>query len=710
MEALARLIGRRLSPAADGPAPQAAAGTRAMVYLLRRRAGLEGPDPSRKNLPEEAPVSTRRVLVALFCAALALLAVPGTALAVESSHITTPAGLTYRFEEPPAKITVAGTASVAEVDIRCYFGAEASEYATLKEKVPVVAEAFSVEASASLAAAALAAPSASFGRCPTARNRRCRRRPHRPSKARSWWPRTSSPARATSARPPPASRAASSSNRRAPTALESLLYSASAHTDERLFSVDADLRAFPPINTRSAIQVDGADAYAPVAAGEVEEELEFEAEGESEPFTPLTGQQPLVVTKTFNEATHLMTIHEEDPIVKCSPGGEYPPTFKGKGCTSFVPTGVTLVRTWQTSDEDQVAAMTDTWRSDDHAAHAVNARYYTEMFAAKSGATYLFPGQASFAATKTGESRTLPAGPGAILFKSAAGLPEGGNGESPQGAIVYDSAPSEAVKVTSGSETSGVSVSELPYQRAVPAGGSSTPLAMEFVQGFATYSPAVAITSPGNGSTIATASPTISVAGTASDPVALSSLMVNGSPVSVVGGAWSTSVTLKTGANTITATATDPSGFSKSASVTVTYAPPPPPPPPPPPAPHARQLGTASGAKGQITVTLTCEGTAGTSCTVNLAATTTEKTRNGRLLSISAAVRYKKITVAARKVVIAAGRHLTVTLTLNQTGRRLLARFKHLPVHLTAILQLATHRSTVIAQNITVKPAPKRKH
>jgi len=85
------------------------------------------------------------------------------------------------------------------------------------------------------------------------------------------------------------------------------------------------------------------------------------------------------VTKEFNEATRQITIHEEDPVVKCSPGTEYPPEFKTGGCTSFVSTGVTLVRTWQTSNEDHVAWPTDTWRSTDGAAHAVNVRYYTEL-------------------------------------------------------------------------------------------------------------------------------------------------------------------------------------------------------------------------------------------------------------------------------------------------------------------------------------------
>ena len=298
-------------------------------------------------------------------------------------------------------------------------------------------------------------------------------------------------------------------------------------------------------------------------------------------------------------------------------------------------------------------------------------------------------------------------------------MPEGGNGENPQGAIAYDAAPSEAIAVTKASSKTKVSVFETPYQRTVPAGGTAT-LRMAFTQAFAlpeaqalaeaavaSYYPAVSISSPASGSTITSATPAVTVTGTASDAVALSSLTVNGKAVAVAaGGTWSTSVPLAAGTNTITATATNQSGLSKSASVTVTYAP-----VAPRPAPAtASQVGGVSGANGQATFTIACHGATGTSCKVRAEMSTVEKLRRGRVIGLIAKVRSKTVTVASLTLVIPAGQTVKVTLKPNATGRSLLARFHRLPVHLTAILEGQSGRTTVIAQNLTIKPKPKPHH
>ena len=60
---------------------------------------------------------------------------------------------------------------------------------------------------------------------------------------------------------------------------------------------------------------------------------------------------------------------------------------------------------------------------------------------------------------------------------------------------------------------------------------------------------------------------TIAVTGTIDDPAA--SVMVNGTAATISGGAFSASLTLSEGQNTITATATDGAGNASSASVTV---------------------------------------------------------------------------------------------------------------------------------------------
>ena len=174
----------------------------------------------------------------------------------------------------------------------------------------------------------------------------------------------------------------------------------------------------------------------------------------------------------------------------------------------------------------------------------------------------------------------------AILYKEDAATPDGGDSEHPQGAIVYDVPPNNGgpLPVYRGTEESSYNGFEMPYQGTIPASGTYT-LRMAFVQAYALsevqslahaalsgYPPTLTIASPATGTTVS--SPSVTVSGAASDTGALTSLTVDGKTVSVdTSGAWSTSVTLKAGANTITAIATDQAGFATEKSITVTYTP-----------------------------------------------------------------------------------------------------------------------------------------
>jgi hypothetical protein len=142
--------------------------------------------------------------------------------------------------------------------------------------------------------------------------------------------------------------------------------------------------------------------------------------------------------------------------------------------------------------------------------------------------------------------------------------------------------------------------------------------------------------------------------------------------------------------------------------VSVTYT-------PIPPVAHASQVGGASGANGKVKFTIACSGSAGTSCEVESTVTTVEKTRHGRLVAVSArrhahGNRSTTVTVGASKVTIPAGQRVTVAIALNATGANLLARFGKLPVHLDVVLVSSGHRSTVVAQNLTVTMHRKHKH
>jgi hypothetical protein len=109
-----------------------------------------------------------------------------------------------------------------------------------------------------------------------------------------------------------------------------------------------------------------------------------------------------------------------------------------------------------------------------------------------------------------------------------------------------------------------------------------------------------------------------------------------------------------------------------------------------------------------------CKGVAGQSCKVVTTLTTIEKLRGSKIVAITARrhrakTRSKTVTVGAVTVTIPAGQTVGVTVNLNANGRKLLARYRRLPVHLSAVLVAGTTKSTVIAQNLTVKPKPKKK-
>lgn len=460
--------------------------------------------------------------------------------------------------------------------------------------------------------------------------------------------------------------------------------------------------------TRSDLQVDGANAYTPTTA-------RYLAEGLA---TTIPGAPRMSVTQVFDPSTGLIRIDEVDPLVKCSPETIFPPTQAS--CKEFVSTGVQLERTWRTSDSDQVASMTDSWSSTDGDAHALSALYEQWWgIEDKAGGAFEFPGSGTFAPTTTGEAVSLPAGAGAIDYREDAATPAGGDGEHPQGAIVYDRAPSEPATVYEGSGAGKVNADgtefNMPYEATIPASGTYA-LRMGFVQAYAlsevqtlteaveaSFAPTLSIAAPPSGTIVGT--PSVTVSGAASDTGALSSLTVAGHAVGVgTGGAWSTSVALSPGANTIIAVATDQAGFSTSRQISVSYVPMYPAPPPA----HASQVGSSGGSNGKVTFTLACTGSAGTSCEVRSSLTTVEKLRGGKPIAVSARrhrqrTRSRRVSVGASQLTIPPGRRATIAIVLNAAGKRLLAKFGRLPVHLSVVLVNAGQRSTIVAQNLTVK-------
>jgi hypothetical protein len=463
----------------------------------------------------------------------------------------------------------------------------------------------------------------------------------------------------------------------------------------------------PSASIRSELQIDGANAYSPNAAHEVEGEIGAKA--------PLPGAPHVIVIKTIEAG--LVKVTETDPIVKCSPSSAYPPS--AASCTSFVSTGVQLQREWQTSSGNQVASMTDTWSATDGVPHALNALYDEALEnGGKTGGAYQFPGTNVYAATTFGQTVSLPAGLGRILYKENSEGSGEGDGEHPVGAITYDTPPSGPISIYRGSSAAEKENGfQLPYQASIPAGGSYT-LHMGFIQAYKlteveqlasqvlsgyppSAPPTLSITAPTSGATVTT--PLVTVTGTVSDSRLVTSLSVDGQAVAVgAGGAWSTSLTLNPGANTIKALASDQAGFTAEKTASVTYIPP----------VKASLVGSVSGANGVVRLTIACVGLTGSSCEVETKIKTVEVTRGGRPAAVYSRrrARTRHFTVGHTKVTIPAGQQATVVIGLNSTGRRLLNHFHRLPVHLTATLLSTPSSTTVAAQNVTVTHRRRRHH
>lgn len=658
--------------------------------------------------------------LALFCAA----ASPAQAIVAES-HITAPGDPTYMFDELALAptFTVAGTANVSEVEIRCYDGPEAGSYTKIyngkneNEKVTVFGGVFLISE-----------PESSL--------------PSRPCVLRAV------PAGDTEAHPPGAPDPFSG-----PRVLKSafgpfeesgitydydfepdtfsaylgidsagsealyfsyLFAPGTLEESENGFYIDGALRGEnrPPSGsaTRSELQIDGLNAFAPDAAYELMTEI-------LKVKSPLPGTPSVSAEKSYEPLTGEGTVHETDPIVRCAPEPNvYPPT--SSSCTSFVSTGVQLSRAWQATHGDHVALMNDAWTSTDGKAHALDALYDQEIGSNTSAGSFQFPGTSAFVLDGQGQSVSLPSGAGAIYYKVNATTPEGGDMHSPQLAIVYDSATDGPLTFHAGSNGKERADFEMHYARTIPAGGSYD-LSMGYVTEYAlgavralageilaTYPPHIAIASPANGTSVSTPAVTVTGSASASDTSALAAVAVNGhraTPAS--NGSWSVSVPLSPGANTLTAVATDQAGLTASQSVTVSYVP-----------TRAVPVGRVSGANGRVRLKIACEGLPGQTCTVAGTLTTREQLRGSKPLAVSARhrrrrprTRTKTVTVGAKTVTIPVGETVTITIALDGTGRRLLARFHKLPVRLSVVMVVGTARSTVISQSLTVKPAQPKK-
>jgi hypothetical protein len=219
--------------------------------------------------------------------------------------------------------------------------------------------------------------------------------------------------------------------------------------------------------TRSEAQVDGANAYLPYDARQIN--------------SAATGLPSMTYTYTLDTATGNTTIKETDPLVKCT-DATYPPT--NTTCATFASTGVTDNRTIVQDHDGHLSWLTDKMSSTDGKSHTLDLQWdnYQRFHASAGDSTqlaYEFPGQSSFSMHVANDTVTLPAAAPRTIFLKMNGAADG-DAATGQGAIVYDRAATSAIFHTVASYAEDFT---LQQQATVPAGGS-TRIRFAYVQDF----------------------------------------------------------------------------------------------------------------------------------------------------------------------------------------------------------------------------------
>jgi FG-GAP repeat len=125
---------------------------------------------------------------------------------------------------------------------------------------------------------------------------------------------------------------------------------------------------------------------------------------------------------------------------------------------------------------------------------------------------------------------------------------------------------------------------------------------------------------------------------------------------------------------------------------------------------HAKVSADFASAK------LSCAGASGTNCRLALSLTSVETLNGHKLTAVTARASTKKakrtkktVTIGSAKLTLTGGATKTVKLSLNRTGKQLLAKFRALPAHLTITQTQATGKPKAIStQRITFHEAKRK--
>jgi hypothetical protein len=322
----------------------------------------------------------------------------------------------------------------------------------------------------------------------------------------------------------------------------------------------------PNINGRSAVQVDGVNAYPPAAVKQL---------------SGTAGFLPLGYSANFSPSHDEVTITETDPLMVCAAPGTYPPT--SSTCPRLLSAGLQMSSTTSLLDGGTVARVDQTLTNTDSRPHQVDLLFAQSVTSQASGQVpgFEFPGQTSFVGHEAPDSfSAFPAGPSSIVVVSDSGAQP--SATNPIGSITYNRPPASADFVSGNGDSvatflmhytdtlqpNATVAYDWSFVQSVSTDGLSS---LEQIERDRFATPQVTIKHPARGGT--TRHRKLTVSGAASDSVGLASLTVNAKPVTVSNGLYSTSVRLKPGKNTITVKATNQAGNSATASVNVTYKP-----------------------------------------------------------------------------------------------------------------------------------------
>lgn len=426
--------------------------------------------------------------------------------------------------------------------------------------------------------------------------------------------------------------------------------------------------------TRSELHVDGANAY---VAGSVP------GVAAADPGFP-----SLTYGFVRDPTTGDTSVDESDQVVRCNPGGSFPPT--SGNCTSLVPTGITVQMHIAQARGGRSATVIQRFVSTDGLSHGIDLLERNEFSDPFGDGELNFPWSGHGLQPYGAAGEVVPGpqgnGPGSFFAKGSASAVDGSE-QSAQGAVTFSNPPDSVRVAGATTNGSGSSWVELHYVRTVPAGGA-VPLGFTYSNAFfasevssdataaeAGFRPSVTIGTPA--ARTSTPRTRVTASGTAADPYGLTAFSVNGRAVPVAAnGTWSTTLSLNRGTNTIEATATNAFGNARRAQLGIFVI----------PAPvisnvrqsHRRWLERGHPRKGGPQLGTTFWFTLNEAAKVKLTFTRRGKRRPVGLLNLSGHLGINRLKFKGRlphRRVLVPGRYtLTIAATDPVTGRHAATR------------------------------------